>query len=62
MLNEEWVVDEIPNSSGFYTIRLKLDDGSMDTESQPIATVFEYEDAKKIVKGHELLRYFCKKD
>ncbi len=47
-----WVIDSCPDANGYWTIR--NDDGSIhgDTNSEPIATVYDHDVAVQIVQQH----------
>ena len=48
----KWIVDSCPNADGFSTIR--IDDGSEhgNTDEEPIAVVYDVNDAETIVADH----------
>lgn len=52
----DWIVDNCPDAQGFWTIR--LDDATLNgnTDSQPVATVFDRNIAELIVETHNETR------
>jgi hypothetical protein len=48
----KWVVDESRDADGFFTIRIADGTKNGDTDSQPIATVYNKQAAKAIVNEH----------
>lgn len=52
MAHENYVVDECPDANGHWTIRYADGSANGDTEREPIATVYNREDAENLVIVH----------
>lgn len=50
-----WTVDECPDAYGHWTIRIADGTPNGNTDEQPIATVYNLENAKQIVQEHNNL-------